>query len=729
MQNTAKWISIPDDTKCDCPEFKRKIIFEKKIKKAVLYVSAIGVYECRIDGKKIGCEVLTPGWTNYADHVQYREYDITDILQDESELAILCGKGWAVGRMGWDNEDNVYSKKILCMFSLSIDFEDGTTKYIVSDKNTEVWTSYTQFSDIYHGETIDRTVTPKLLGYGVECSFSTRLVPQMGAKIVENEIIHPVRYIVTPAGEKVIDFGQNLTGYVKIKINAKSGEKISFRHAEILDKDGNFYTANLRKARNEIHYVCGGGDEVFKPSLSFQGFRYICLDEYPYDVDLSCFTAIEVHSDIKRTGNFVCGYDKLNMLYSNIVWGQKDNFLDIPTDCPQRDERLGWTGDAQVFARTAAINFNVEQFFEKWLCDLRSEQHNDGSIPAVIPDCLRQFQQRISAAWADSAVIVPWEMYRAYGNKKILEDNFECMCKWIEYMHNAGDEEYLWIGGDHYGDWLAMDIEGSMEGATDTDLIASCYFAYSTSLLIKAGKVIEKDVSVYEMMYPRIVEAIKTRFLKNGLPISRTQTACVLLIHFGLCDDKERVGSLLIKLIEEYGGRLTTGFVGTPYLLHALSETGHTDMAYELLLCEGYPSWLYSVNHGATTMWEHWDGIKEDGSFWDTSMNSYNHYAYGSVFDWMFAYIGGVDINDGGEGYSNITITPVPDKRLGFADTEIETAYGKIISKWSYREDFIRYEITVPDGVNTEIKLRDGQQYNISGGKHIFYTEDEHNEA
>ncbi len=729
MQNTAKWISIPDDTKCDCPEFKRKIVFEKKIKKAVLYVSAIGVYECRIDGKKIGCEVLTPGWTNYADHVQYREYDITDILQDESELAILCGKGWAVGRMGWDNEDNVYSKKILCMFSLSIDFEDGTTKYIVSDKNTEVWTSYTQFSDIYHGETIDRTVTPKLLGYGVECSFSTRLVPQMGAKIVENEIIHPVRYIVTPAGEKVIDFGQNLTGYVKIKINAKRGEKISFRHAEILDKDGNFYTANLRKARNEIHYVCGGGDEVFKPSLSFQGFRYICLDEYPYAVDLSCFTAIEVHSDIKRTGNFVCGYDKLNMLYSNIVWGQKDNFLDIPTDCPQRDERLGWTGDAQVFARTAAINFNVEQFFEKWLCDLRSEQHNDGSIPAVIPDCLRQFQQRISAAWADSAVIVPWEMYRAYGNKKILEDNFECMCKWIEYMHNAGDEEYLWIGGDHYGDWLAMDIEGSMEGATDTDLIASCYFAYSTSLLIKAGKVIGKDVSVYEMMYPRIVEAIKTRFFKNGLPISRTQTACVLLIHFGLCDDKERVGTLLVKLIEEYGGRLTTGFVGTPYLLHALSETGHTDMAYELLLCEGYPSWLYSVNHGATTMWEHWDGIKEDGSFWDTSMNSYNHYAYGSVFDWMFAYIGGIDINDGGEGYSNITIAPVPDKRLGFADTEIETAYGKIISKWSYREDFIRYEITVPDGVNTEIKLRDGQQYNISGGKHIFYTEDKHNEA
>lgn len=723
MQNNAKWIGIPEGASCDCPKFKRKIAFNNKVKKAVLCVSAIGVYECRIDGKKIGCEVLTPGWTNYADHVQYREYNITDILQDNSELAILCGKGWAVGRMGWDDEDNVYSKKILCMFSLSIEFENGTTQHIVSDKETEVWTSYTQFSDIYNGETIDKTIKPQFLGYSKECNFNTKLVPQMGEKIIEKEVIHPVKYIVTPAGEKVIDFGQNLTGYVKISIKGKYGDRISFRHAEILDKDGNFYTANMRKAKNEIHYICGGGEEIFKPSLSFQGFRYICLDEYPQDVDLNCFTAIEVHSDIKRTGTFVCGYDKLNMLYSNIIWGQKDNFLDIPTDCPQRDERLGWTGDAQIFARTAAINFNVENFFDKWLCDMRSEQHDDGSIPAVIPDCLRQFQRRISAAWADSAVIIPWELYRAYGNKKILEDNFECMHRWIEYMHRAGDEEYLWMGGDHYGDWLAMDVEGSKNGITDIDLIASCFFAYSTELFIKAGKTIGKDVSAYETMYPKIIEAIRIRFLENGLPISRTQTACVLLIHFGVCDDMKKVGDLLVKIIEEHGGKLTTGFVGTPYLLHALSETGHTDTAYELLLYDGYPSWLYSVNHGATTMWEHWDGIKEDGSFWDVNMNSYNHYAYGSVFDWIFAYVGGIDINDGGEGYSNIKIAPVPDIRLGFADTGIETKYGKITSSWCYREDFVRYEITIPDGVRAEVSLNNGQKYNITGGSHIFYTE------
>ena len=728
MLKNAKWIGIPEGTACDCPEFRKTIEYSGVLKRASLCVSAIGVYECRIDGVKIGSEVLTPGWTNYADHVQYREYNVTEMLRSGSALTVLCGKGWAVGRMGWDNEDNVYSKKILCMFSLTVETDAGRYEF-VSDETAEVWTSRTVFSDIYHGEKIDRTVTPKLLGCAAEEEFPARLVPQMGERITEQEIIHPVRLITTPAGECVIDFGQNMTGYVRVRINGKRGEVIKIRHAEILDSAGNFYNANFRKAKNELVFVLGGGEEVFYPSLSFQGFRYICLDSFPGKPDLSCIEAVVVHSEIKRTGSFVCGNEKLNMLYSNIIWGQKSNFLDIPTDCPQRDERLGWTGDAQVFARTAAINFNVEAFFEKWLYDLRSEQHEDGSVPAVIPDCLRQFQQRISTAWADSAVICPWEMYRAYGHKQVLEDNFECMRRWVEYMHAAGDEEYLWIGGDHYGDWLAMDVPDSMEGATDKDLIASCFFAYSTSLLAKAGRAIGKDVTKYEDMYEHIVKAVRERFVSGGIPSSRTQTACVLLIHFGLSDAPEKTGALLEELIKEHGDRLTTGFVGTPYLLHALSETGRTDAAYDLLLCEGYPSWLYSVNHGATTMWEHWDGIKEDGTLWDTSMNSYNHYAYGSVFDWMFAYIGGISIKNGGEGYRDITIAPQPDRRLGFADTSIETARGKIMSSWRYREDFVRYEITVPDGVKTEIRLNDGQKYNITGGSHIFYTEARNNEA
>lgn len=728
MIENAKWIGLPDGVECDCPEFKKTIKFEGTVKNAFLSVSAIGVYECKIDGTKVGNEVLTPGWTNYADHIQYRSYDVTHNVHNGSELSVLCGKGWAVGKIGWDDDNNVYSKKILAIYSLELETDKGRYEFI-SDSSNEVWTSQTVFSDIYHGETIDRTIRPKLIGKAVEEKFDTMLVPRMGERIIEQEIIHPVKLIITPKGEKVIDFGQNMTGYVRVHINGKRGDEIKIRHAEILDAEGNFYNANFRKAKNELRFVLSGNDEVFYPSLSFQGFRYICLDSFPSKPDLSCFEAVVVHSDIKRTGNFVCGNDKLNILYSNIIWGQKSNFLDVPTDCPQRDERLGWTGDAQVFARTAAINFYVERFFEKWLCDLRSEQHNDGSIPAVIPDCLRQFQQRISAAWADSAVICPWEMYRAYGDKKILEDSFDSMVKWIEYMHNQGDEEYLWIGGDHYGDWLAMDNPESMEGATDKDFIASCFFAYSTSLLIKAGHIIGRSVEEYEEMYNKIINALRHRFVKDGIPSSLTQTSCVLLIHFGLSDNIKKTGELLEKLIKENGTKLTTGFVGTPYLLHALSETGKTHEAYNLLLSEEYPSWLYSVNHAATTIWEHWDGIKEDGTLWDASMNSYNHYAYGSVFDWMFKYIGGIDIQDGGEGYSKITVAPMPDKRLKFADTSIRTKYGTIISSWRYRENFIRYEITIPKGVKAQIKLIDRSSYEITTGKHIFYTEADKDEA
>lgn len=723
MFENSKWIGAPDNCECDNPKFYRTVSFEKKLIKAELRVSAIGVYECRIDGNKIGKDILSPGWTKYDDHVQFATYDVTNILHNGSRLEIQCGKGWACGKMGWDDDDNTYSKHILCRYSLDLKFDDNTEIAIVSDDKTEVGTSTTVFSSIYDGETIDMTATESLLGKAQIYDFKTNIIPQIGERIEEQERIYPLREIITPKGERVIDFGQNITGYVEVRTSGKKGDRISFRHAEVLDCNGNFYTENLRSAKNRITYVCGGGQEIFKPSLSFQGFRYICLDEYFDNIDLSSFTAIEVHSSIKRTGNFVCGYDKLNELYSNIIWGQKDNFLDIPTDCPQRDERLGWTGDAQVFSRTAAINFDVSKFFQKWLYDLRCEQRSDGSIPAVIPDCLRKHQLRISTAWADAAVICPWEIYRAYGNKKVLEDNYECMRRWIEYMHSQGEEEYLWLGGDHYGDWLAMDIEGSLRGATDTDLIASCYFAYSTALLIKAGKIIGKDMSHYEDMYMNIVEAVKRRFLEDDLPTSRTQTACVLFIHFGLCNDKYKVGKLLCDIISECGGHLTTGFVGTPYLLHALCETGHIKEAYNLLLNEGYPSWLYSVNHGATTMWEHWDGIKEDGSFWDTSMNSYNHYAYGSVYDWMFKYIGGIDIIDGGEGYSNIRISPVPEKRLQFAETTIETRHGKIKSTWRYREDFIRYEIELPEGVCAKICLIDGKQYKITGGRYVFYSE------
>lgn len=720
MIGQAKWIRAD----IACPLFEKEIKLKHGVKSAVLQITARGIYECLINGVRVGDFVLAPGWTDYNDHIQYQEYEVADMLDENSVISVKCGAGWAASKMGLDEYESVYTDHPSCIFSLDIEYENDEKESVVSDRSALVYTSDVVKTDIYHGETVDRTVEKAYRRNAEEESIAVKLVPQLGEPIKEQEHILPAGIFKTPKGEVVVDFGQNMTGYVKVRVRGKKGDRIRISHAEVLDADGNFYNENMRGARCEALYIMGSEYEEFKPTFTFYGFRYIRLDEFPGTPQLDNFEAVEVHSDMRRTGSFVCGHEGLNRLYSNIIWGQKDNFLDIPTDCPQRNERLGWTGDAQVFARTAAISFDVEKFFEKWLCDMRAEQKPNGEIPAVIPDCIRRIPQPVSAAWADASVICPWEIYKAYGDSRILADNFECMRGWVEYMHNFGEEEYLWLGGGHFGDWLGLDSPpGSYKGSTDEDLIASCFFAYSTSLLIKAGEILGRDMAEYKDMYKKIRSAVQAHFTEDGEPKCKTQTACVLLIKFGLCDDNRRAADLLTRLIRESGGHLTTGFVGTPYLLHALSETGNLKLAYDLLLREEYPSWLYTVNHGATTVWEHWDGIKEDGSMWSADMNSFNHYAYGAVFDWIFGVCAGIKVSDDGAGYRKITIAPRPDARLGFADTAIDTRQGRVRVLWRYTENFIRYEIEIPDGTKAELTLPDLKKYRLGGGKYIFYTE------
>lgn len=606
------------------------------------------------------------------------------------------------------------------IFSLDITYEDGTTECICSDKNVKVYTSHIVNSSIYDGEFVDKTAEVKYIGNAVcdDC-VNTKLVPQQGEKVKEQDIISPVELIITPKGERVIDFGQNLAGYVEIHTKGKFGDKIEITHAEVLDSEGNFYTDNLRKAQQKNTYILSGGEEVFKPTFSWQGFRYIRLDEYPFeDVDLSNFKAIVVHSEMERTGFFECGNEKINQLYHNIIWGQKSNFIDVPTDCPQRDERLGWTGDAQVFVRTAAINYNVEKFFEKWLCDLELDQFEDGGVSWLIPDCNLHYTENVSSAWGDAATVCPWEIYMAYGNKKILENQFESMKKWVEYIRNFGDEEYLWTGGKQFGDWLGMDNGYSLEGATSKDYISSAFYAYSTSLLVKAGKVLGKDMSEYEKLYENVVKAFQDKFIKDGLPADNTQTAYALALYFKLTTDMEKTAKGLSDLVIENDTRLTTGFVGTPYLLHALSENGYEKLAYDLLLQEKIPSWLYQVNNGATTMWEHWDGIREDGSFWDVSMNSFNHYAYGAVYDWMFGVCAGIKVKEA--GYKKVIIKPVTDKRLGYLKAGIKTKYGKLSSSWKYTEDKVQFEFEIPDGIEAKFILPDGTSKFVTSGIYNF---------
>ena len=736
MIKQAKWIAAPTPSDV-AVSFQTQFNVQKPIKKATLYASAVGTYVAKINGRRVTDAVLTPGWTSYKHRTQYQTYDVTALLCETNRIEIGVGNGWAVGYIGWSKQRGFYSDRTAAIASLDITYADGTTECILTDTDWEVFTTDVLYTDIYHGETADKTAPIERIGNAVPFDTKTKLIPQVGEWIREQERLAPVEIIHTPKGETVIDFGQNMTGYVEIRIQAPRGSRIVLHHGEVLDKDGNFYNANLRSAKSENVYVCSGGEDVFKPQYTFHGFRYVHLVEYPFDtVDLNSFRAVVVHSDMKRTGQFRCGNEKINQLYHNIIWGQKSNYLDVPTDCPQRDERLGWTGDTEVFCRTGAINYDVEKFFQKWLGDMAVDQSPAGGIPEVVPHCFGG-DGKFSAAWADAACVVPWEIYLAYGSKALLKKHFPMMKKWVEYMHRTGPEEFLWLGGDHFGDWLAMDHgEDSYVGATSTDLIGSAYFAYSTALLIKAGHALGYDMTEYEALYQNVVAAFRARYLPDGNlvqyddlfergqknPPRETQTAYVLILYFGLCEEKDRkrFADRLAEMIRENDTRMTTGFVGTPYLLHVLTDNGHSDLAYDLLFQEKNPSWLYSVCHGATTMWEHWNSLKEDGSFWSTDMNSFNHYAYGAVFDWIFGKVMGIETVADAPAYREITLTPHPDRRLGFAETSIDSRNGFIRSHWYYKGDVVYYEFDIPADVTARLTLPSGYSETLTGGTYHF---------
>lgn len=745
MKKDAVWITSPVDTGVAACTFEKTFRLPKPVKKATLCASAMGLYTPYLNGNRVGKNVLAPGWTAYKDRVQYQSYDVTALLSSDNTLSVGVGQGWAVGYIGHVDTNHWYADHTSFIAWLDITYTDGTKQCVATDESWKVYTNEVTFTEIYHGETVDKAAPISLLGSAVADKVTSKLIRQVGEDITEQERLAPVSCFVTPKGERVIDFGQNMTGYVQLAITAPKGSRTVLHHAEVLDSEGNFYSENYRTARNELTYICSGEADVFKPSYSFQGFRYVKLVEYPFEeVDLSGFTAISVNSEMKRTGRYRCGNEKINQLYHNIIWGQKSNYLDVPTDCPQRDERLGWTGDAQVFCRTAAINFDVEKFFEKWLGDMAVEQAKEnGIVRGVIPVAMPHLT-RISAAWGDAACIIPWQLYEAYGSKKLLKKHLPMMKAWVDYLRRTGPEEYLWLGGYHYGDWLAMDAgEDSYVGATSNDLIASAFFAWSTEMVIRAGEVLGEDVSEYKALYANVRKAFREYFMENGMPKDEfplteqvqpgkknvdtvrkgvTQTGISLILHFGLCEDSERpaLAAKLVELIRENGNRMTTGFVGTPYLLHVLSAHGYTDVAYDLLMQERNPSWLYSVTHGATTMWEHWNSLKEDGSFWSTKMNSFNHYAYGAVFDWIFGVSSGITPVASDPAYKTVNIAPHPHKCLGWADAAIDSRSGAIRSYWYYKGDTVYYEFEIPAGVTAYVTLPSGSKHTLSGGKYCF---------
>lgn len=704
-----------------CPIFEKIFTLRKKVRKARLYATAHGVYEVTLNGQTVGDYRMAPGWTSYHNRLQYQIYDVTEQLAAENKIEITVGNGWYKGILGFTCEPNRYGTQTGVFAELHVFYEDGSKEVITTDENWTVKTGEIRYSEIYMGESID-TDSPKITTGTVTTKEFDKsvLTAQENEPVRITERIRGKELIVTPKKEKLVDFGQIITGVVELHVKGEKGQKIVIKHAEVLDKDGNFYPETLRQAKSVDTFICNGTDQIFRPHFTFHGFRYICvegMDEFTAEQ----FTACVTHSDMEKTGEFFCSNRKVNQLQSNITWGQRGNFLDIPTDCPQRDERLGWMGDAQVFSWTAAFNRNTALFYTKWMHDIAAESSLEKGVPHVVPDILGQYS---SSAWSDAAVIIPWVVYQIYGDKSILEENWKCMHEWVDYIRNHCNANGLWQTGFQYGDWLALDKEESADrtGATDKYMIANAYYLYVTDLVKKTAEILGKteEAEKYRKLYHETLEAFRQEYYTTtGRIVSETQTGAILSLYFNLAreKDRERILNTLLTNIENHKNHLATGFVGTPYICHTLSENGAHKMAAALFMKEDYPSWLYAVNMGATTIWERWNSIRPDGTFDESGMNSLNHYAYGSVGDWMYRKVGG--LTQLKPGYKKFQVRPMFVKGIEECRTEFESVYGKIETKTSCRDGKICVHVEVPANTTAVIILPEKEEQ-IEVGSGIY---------
>ena len=726
----ARWITpdLPEDTTRSnpAPMLRREFALDGSIASARLYATSLGLNALELNGRRVGDRLFSPGWTSYDKRLQYDTYDVTSLVQQGSNaMGATLGDGWYRGRLGFNGRRNNYGTRVGLLAQLVVRYTDGRTQIVGTDGTWKAATGPIVMSDIYDGESYDarlerdgwsraRYDDHDWRGVRTIDAITAALIAPSGPPVRRTQELTPVKILHTPGGQTVFDLGQNMVGWVRLRVNGPAGTTVRLRHAEVLDKSGNFYTENLRGAGATVQYTLkGGGAETYEPHFTFQGFRYVAVEGFPGTPTADAITGIVIHSDMGTTGHFESSNQLVNQLQSNIVWGERGNFLDVPTDCPQRDERLGWMGDAQVFSRTAAFNMDVNGFFAKWLGDLAADQKPDGSGPDVIPDVLtrKAASAGSSAGWADATVIVPWTMYQAYGDARLLEQQYPSMRALVEYMRREAGETRLWKTGSRYGDWLAFaTTRADYPGATtDKDLIATAYFAHSTDLLARSAAALGKseDARVYRALFNEISVAFRREFVTaSGRMTSNTQTAYVLALDFGLLAEGMRADAARRLAADVAAMRhLTTGFLGTPALTRTLSESGHLDAAYSLLLNEQYPSWLYPVTHGATTIWERWDGQKPDGSFQERSMNSFNHYAYGAVGDWMYRVVAGLDMDPAQPGYRHLVIRPQPGGGFTFARASLATPYGDAASGWSLAGDTLHVVVKVPANARATVHL------------------------
>lgn len=728
------------------PIFRTEFTSKKKVRSATAYITAHGMYEAHLNGERIGDAWLTPGWTSYSKRLQYQAYDVTHLMRSGANaIGVTLGSGWYRGRLAWEAKNrNIFGDKLGLLFQLMVAYSDGTSERITSNGNWKSSTGEIVYSELYDGELIDATKRKNgwtKPGFNdsdwtpveVYHPDNAELVATYNEPVTEKERILPIKVLTTPKGETVLDFGQNLVGFVEVNISGRKGDTIVLHHAEVLDQEGNFYTRNLRTAKQEAKYVLEGGrNEKLKPRFTFYGFRYARIEGIKNEIDPKDFTAVAIYSGMKETGSFECSNGLVNKLQQNIQWGQKGNFIDVPTDCPQRDERLGWTGDAQAFASTAGFNMQVDNFFTKWLKDLAIDQLPNGSVPYVVPNVLGPNSQG-STGWGDAATIIPWDMYRIYGNQKILKTQYRSMKAWVDFMAR-NSRDHLWNTGNQLGDWLFYNLQFDSYGksaVTERHFIAQCFFAHSAQIVANTARVLghSEDAEKYSVL----VERVKSAFLKeyvtpNGRLSSNTQTAYILALHFDMLPENMRSGAAkrLVENIQEYGNHITTGFLGTPYICEVLTRFGYADMAYTLLERQDYPSWLYPVTMGATTIWERWDGIMPDGSFQTPDMNSFNHYAYGAVGNWMYTTIAGINNHPDTVGYKRIVIKPLRGGKITFAKANLKTYYGLISTNWKWNNNETELKVTIPHNTsaiiyipatNRETVMESGQ--NILRSSHI----------
>lgn len=736
----AEWISNPNKGDVSamqpCPRFRRTFELTAKPVRARVYASALGIYSLSINGRPVSEDLLSPGWTSYSSRIQYQTWDVTDLLHEgENVVSATLADGWYRGYLVWKDNRNVYGQRLGLMFQMHITTDDGSERVIRSDENWKAdENGPIRYADFYNGICYDaRLETPGWEDIGFDDSAwqnavilrqsKSVLVAQADQPVRKQMTLSPIEIITTPKGETVVDMGQNMVGWLKFRVKGEAGRTVTVDHGEVLDKDGNFYNENYRSAKAEIIYTLRGGDwETFEPSQTFFGFRYVRLNNWPCEARIEDFEGVVICSDMEVTSGFECSDERVNQLFSNIQWGQRGNFVDVPTDCPQRDERLGWTGDCQAFARTACINMDSHLVLAGWLQDLATDQRADGAVSHIVPHVLKE-ENFGSSAWGDAATIVPWTLYQCYGDKRVLERQYMSMRRWLDFIGSRSDG-YLWNSGFQYGDWLALDAyEGSYVGATDKTLIATAYYAYSTRLTLQAATVLgyEKDQAELSQLLRRIIRAYRREFITPGGRLAvRTQTAYVLTLYFDLAEeiDRPRMVSELVKLINERGGHLATGFVGTPYLCLALTEAGAHDVAGQLLMKSDYPSWLYPITKGATTMWEHWDGIKPDGTFWSAKMNSYNHYAYGAIGEWMMRALAGIDMVK--PAYGEILLHPRPIEELSFVSAWQKTPYGMVRCEWRIEGDRHTVRCTVPAGTTALLVLEQADLYQVTSSEKML---------